>query len=174
MTKWHNFYYSCCGCSYRTLDNNALTRDVLKLFWKNQIVGNCTVNSDTRLALRPVIFELETLCVPNLRDCIARVTLFQLRVDFPNQLTNLELRLCQRFKSFDELPVSLKAVDTNNTMSLEWILTGSTWKLSKRLECYGRSKLLQKNPSGNPRKKLIKVSLSLSLSKFDRTGFSGP
>ena len=89
---------------------------------------------------------------------------FQLRADFLNRLTILDLTLCKRFKSLDELPISLQAMDANNTMSLEWILTGSNWKLSKQLECFGSSKLLQKNPTGNPRKKLIKVSLSLSLS----------
>ena len=90
-------------------------------------------------------------------------SIFLPSVDFLNRLTILNLRLCKRFKSIDELPISLKAMDANNTISLEWIIAGSNWKLSKRLECFGSSKLLQKNPTGNPRKKLIKVSLSLSL-----------
>ena len=89
--------------------------------------------------------------------------LLLLRVDFLNRLTILNLRLCKRFKSIDELPISLKAMDANNTISLEWIIAGSNWKLSKQQECFGSSKLLQKNPTGNPRKKLIKVSLSRSL-----------
>ena len=116
------------------------------------------------------------LRLPWLRSYIRPNILLLLRVDFLNRLTIVNLRLCKRFKSLDELPISLKAMDANNTISLEWIIAGSNWKLSKQLECFGSSKLLQKNPTGNPRKKLIKVSLSLSLSlsKFDRTGFSGP
>ena len=91
---------------------------------------------------------------------------FQLRVDFLNRLTILDLTLCKRIKSLDELPISLQAMDANITMSLERILTGSNWKLSKQLECFGSSKL-QKNPTGNSRKKLIKVSLSFSLSLIE-------
>ena len=104
------------------------------------------------------------LRMPWLRSYIRPNILLLLRVDFLNRLTIVNLRLCERFKSLDELPISLKAMDANNTISLEWIIAGSNWKLSKQLECFGSSKLLQKNPTGNPRKKLIKVSLSLSLS----------
>ena len=102
------------------------------------------------------------LRLPWLRSYIRPNILLLLRVDFLNRLTIVNLRLCKRFKSLDELPISLKAMDANNTISLEWIIAGSNWKLSKQLECFGSSKLLQKNPTGNPRKKLIKVSLSLS------------
>ena len=118
------------------------------------------------------LFQLRSIS-PGLYSYM-RPNILLLRFDFLNRLTILNLRLCKRFKSLDELPISLKAMDANNTISLEWIIAGSNWKLSKQLECFGSSKLLQKNPTGNPRKKLIKVSLSLSLSKFDQTGFSGP
>ena len=155
-----------------------------------QIVGNWTVNSDTSAELTLEIFERKArhgeiryprgkflgghvciclqikLSAPLLCPYIpfSPNILLPLRVDFLNRLTILNLRLCKRFKSIDELPISLKAMDANNTISLEWIIAGSNWKLSKQQECFGSSKLLQKNPTGNPRKKLIKVSLSLSLS----------
>ena len=139
------------------------------LFLEYQIDGD-----GTSLVLNPSAFDSISAFVcwyspllPWLRTYILPNILFLLRVDFLNRLTIVNLRLCERFKSLDELPISLKAMDANNTISLEWIIAGSNWKLSKQLECFGSSKLLQKNPTGNPRKNLIKVSLSLSLSKFD-------
>ena len=115
------------------------------------------------------------LRMPWLRSYIRPNILLLLRVDFLNRLTIVNLRLCERFKSLDELPISLKAMDANNTISLEWIIAGSNWKLSKQLEClaapsYSRKILLVIQERSLSRY----LSLSLSLSKFDRTGFSGP
>ena len=95
---------------------------------------------------------------------------FQVAFNFLNQLTYLDLRLCRRFQSPDELPTGLQAMDASNTMSLECIFTGLNWKLSKQLECSGCSKVLQKNRTSNPKNKLLNVSL-LSLFLFDRIWF---
>ena len=88
-------------------------------------------------------------------------------INFLNQLASLDLSLCkrfQRFRSLDELPIGLQVMDANNAKSLEWILIGSNWKLSEQLICFAPSKLLKKKPTSNPRKKLLKVSLSISSS----------
>jgi hypothetical protein len=87
-------------------------------------------------------------------------------INFLDQLASLDLSLCKRFRSLNELPVGLQVMDANNAKSLEWILIGSNWKLSDQLICFAPSKLLKKKPTSNPRKKLLKVSLFLSLSLF--------
>ena len=81
-------------------------------------------------------------------------------INFLNQMASLDLSLCRRFRLLDELPIALQAMNANNATSLEWILTGSIWKLSEQLMSFGCSKLLGKNPiCSNPRKKLLKVSI---------------
>jgi hypothetical protein len=83
--------------------------------------------------------------------------------NFHNHLTILNVSLSRRFRSLDELPICLQALGANNATSLEWILTGSNLKLSEQLIIsIGCSKLLKKDHTSNPRKKLLKVS-SLSL-----------
>lgn len=90
--------------------------------------------------------------------------------NFLNQLTSLDLSLCRRFQSLDELPTGLQAMDASNTTSLVWIFTGLNWELSKQLQCFGCSKVLKKNRTSNPKNKLLNVSL-LSLFLFDRIWF---
>ena len=90
--------------------------------------------------------------------------------NFLNQLTILDLRLCRRFQSPDELPTGLQAMDASNTMSLVWIFTWLNWELSKQLQCPGCSKVLKKNRTSNPKNKLLNVSL-LSLFLFDQIWF---
>ena len=92
--------------------------------------------------------------------------------NFHNHLTNLNVSLSRRFRSLDELPICLQALGANNATSLEWILTGSNLKLSEQLIIsIGCSKLLKKDHTSNPRKKLLKVSsLSLSFS-LNELGF---
>ncbi|GMY16554.1 disease resistance protein RUN1-like [Fagus crenata] len=72
------------------------------------------------------------------------------------------MSLSRRFHSLDELPICLQAMAANNATSLEWILTGSNLKLSEQLILStGCSKLLKKNHTSNPRKKLLKEHLWL-------------
>ena len=94
----------------------------------------------------------------------------QVTFNFLNQLTSLDLSLCGRFQSLDELPTGLQAMDASNTSSLVWIFTGLNWELSKQLQCFGCSKVLKKNRTSNPKNKLLNVSL-LSLFLFDRIWF---
>ena len=94
----------------------------------------------------------------------------QVTFNFLNQLTSLDLSLCRRFQSLDELPTGLQAMDASNTTSLVWIFTGLNWELSKQLQCFGCSKVLKKNRTSNPKNKLLNVSL-LSLFLFDRIWF---
>ncbi|KAK7844578.1 hypothetical protein CFP56_010718, partial [Quercus suber] len=79
----------------------------------------------------------------------------QVTFNFLNQLTSLDLSLCRRIQSLDELPIGLQAMDASNTTSLVWIFTRLNWELSKQLQCFGCSKVLKKNRTSNPKNKLL-------------------
>ena len=104
------------------------------------------------------------------KDFIIHSSRLQVTFNFLNQLTILDLSLCRRFQSLDELPTGLQAMDASNTTSLVWIFTGLIWELSKQLQCFGCPKVLKKNRTSNPKNKLLNVSL-LALFLFDRICF---
>ncbi|XP_075664754.1 disease resistance protein RML1A-like isoform X2 [Castanea sativa] len=100
----------------------------------------------------------------------------QVTFNFLNQLTSLDLSLCRRFQSLDELPTGLQAMDASNTTSLVWIFTGLNvnWELSKQLQCFGCSKVLKKNRTSNPKNKLLNELIATDSFSVFRPGGEFP
>jgi hypothetical protein len=92
------------------------------------------------------------------------------KINIFNTLKLVDVSQWRRFRSIGELPIGLQVTldaNANNATSLDRILIVSNWNQSQQLIYPGRSELLKKIPTRNPRKKLFKVSsLSSSLNEL--------